>query len=144
MQYAHLTSNLDTILPDPDDQDKKIYRIGDLAGEFNVTLRTLRFYEDRGLLSPERSGSTRLYSQKDRARLKIILLSKRIGFSLIEIQEIMNVSDGALPQNEQLSIVLAKFKSQIDVLKVQRIELEGAMQELDHAISSISDLIQQY
>ncbi len=143
MQYEHLSSNLDRIISDPGDNQKEVYRIGDLASEFGVTLRTLRFYEDRGLLSPERSGSTRLYSQKDRAKLKIILLAKRVGFSLVDIQEIMDISDGSLPTNEQLSIILEKFKGQIDVLKVQRVELEDSMRELDQAISSISALIEQ-
>lgn len=143
MQYQQLSSNLDAIIPESEDAQKDIYRIGDLASEFNVTLRTLRFYEDRGLLSPQRSGSTRLYSQKDRARLKIILLAKRVGFSLLDIQEIMDISDGSLPPKEQLSKVLAKFKGQIDVLKVQRVELENSVAELDNAILSISDLMEQ-
>ena len=76
-----------------DRDDKEVYRIGDLAREFNVSLRTLRFYEDRGLISPERSGSTRLYSVDDRRRLKIILLIKNVGFSLIDIQEFLNLYD---------------------------------------------------
>ncbi len=143
MQYEHLSSNLDKIVPDTDELQKEVYRIGDLASEFDVTLRTLRFYEDRGLLSPQRSGSTRLYSQKDRARLKIILLAKRVGFSLIEIQDIMDISDGNLPEEEQLTRVLTKFKGQISVLKVQRIELENSMQELENVIASIADLIEQ-
>jgi len=143
MQYEHLSSNLDKILPDSDDLQKDVYRIGDLAGEFDVTLRTLRFYEDRGLLSPQRSGSTRLYSQKDRARLKIILLAKRVGFSLIEIQEIMDISDGNLPEKDQLTTVLAKFKGQVSVLKVQRAEMENSMRELESVIASISELIEQ-
>jgi len=143
MQYEHLSSSLDKIVPDSDELQKEVYRIGDLASEFDVTLRTLRFYEDRGLLSPQRSGSTRIYSQKDRARLKIILLAKRVGFSLIEIQDIMDISDGNLPEEEQLTRVLTKFKGQIGVLKVQRIELENSMQELENVIASIADLIEQ-
>ncbi|MCF6322267.1 MAG: MerR family DNA-binding transcriptional regulator [Rhizobiaceae bacterium] len=143
MQYEHLSSNLDKIVPDSDELQKEVYRIGDLASEFDVTLRTLRFYEDRGLLSPQRSGSTRLYSQKDRARLKIILLAKRVGFSLVEIQDIMDISDGNLPEEEQLTRVLSKFKGQINVLKIQRVELENSMQELESVIASIADLIEQ-
>ena len=61
MQYEHLSSHLGVMFPESNSGQKDIYRIGDLASEFGVTLRTLRFYEDRGLLSPQRSGSTRLY-----------------------------------------------------------------------------------
>ena len=143
MQYEYLSSNLDAILPDTEDLNQEVYRIGDLAREFNVTLRTLRFYEDRGLLSPERSRSTRLYSNKDRARLKIILLAKRVGFSLIEIQEILDISDGDQPKDIQLEKILEKFKNQTDVLTVQKVELENSMHELESAISSIGDLIDQ-
>ena len=143
MHNEHLSSNLDAILPDTNESRQDIFRIGDLASEFNVTLRTLRFYEDRGLLSPERSGSTRLYSQKDRARLKIILLAKRVGFSLLEILEIMENTDSALPPVAQLSFVLGKFKNQINALKVQRAELDESMQELDTAIAAIGELIDQ-
>jgi len=141
MHYEFIPSHLDAIVPETDDGQQDIYRIGDLSNEFGVTLRTLRFYEDRGLLSPQRSGSTRLYSPEDRARLKIILLAKKVGFSLIEIQEIMDISDGPLPKNEQLSLVLAKFNGQIDVLKVQRIELDESMRELDRTIASISEAL---
>ena len=143
MQYEYMSSNLDAIIPDAEDLQKEVFRIGDLAREFDLTLRTLRFYEDRGLLSPQRSRSTRLYSQKDRARLKVILLAKRVGFSLIEIQEIMTISDGIQPKEIQLEKVLAKFVNQIDVLKGQQVEVDNSLAELESAIASISDLIEQ-
>lgn len=142
MQYEQFSSSLEDILPDSDDPLKEVYRIGDLANEFQVTLRTLRFYEDRGLIAPQRSGSTRLYSQKDRTRLKIILLAKRIGFSLVEIQEIMNVSDSDISKEEQLVIVMEKFKSQVGVLKVQRVELDDSLRELECVISSMREMIE--
>lgn len=63
-------------------------RIGEMAKMFNVTLRTLRFYEDKGLLSPKRDGSTRLYTRRDRARLKLILLGRKVGFSLRDVKQI--------------------------------------------------------
>ena len=70
-----------------------VYRIGELSKEFDVTLRTLRFYEDKGLLSPRRIGNTRLYSRADRTRLKLILLGKRVGMSLLDVKEILDLYD---------------------------------------------------
>src|SRR6476619_1475956 len=67
--------------------EEEIYTIGDLSREFGVTLRALRFYEDKGLLSPAREGMTRLYSAQDREHLKLILKGKRLGFTLVEIDE---------------------------------------------------------
>lgn len=118
-----------------DETENRIFRIGDLAREFNVTLRTLRFYEDRGLLEPARSGSTRLYSAEDRQRLKLILLAKRVGFSLSEIEEILKYEDQESLTPEKARKLIAKFKGQIPVLKTQRQEVEQALQEVDEAIT---------
>ncbi|NIW86644.1 MAG: MerR family transcriptional regulator, partial [Gammaproteobacteria bacterium] len=70
-----------------------VYSIGDLAREFDVTPRTIRFYEDQGLLSPARSGQNRVYTARDRTRLKLILRGKRLGFSLSEIRDILDLYD---------------------------------------------------
>ena len=72
---------------------KSVFSIGLLAREFDVTTRTIRFYEDQGLLSPRRRGQTRLFDQRDRTRLKLILRGKRLGFSLSEINEIVDMYD---------------------------------------------------
>jgi DNA-binding transcriptional MerR regulator len=80
---------------------RQTYSITQLRREFDVTARTLRFYEDKGLLEPARDGQTRLYSHRDRARLKLILLGKRVGFSLADIKEILdlyNLKDGRFTQ----------------------------------------------
>jgi DNA-binding transcriptional MerR regulator len=74
-------------------QEKDIYSIGDLSREFGVTLRTLRFYEDKGLISPQRRGTTRLYNRRDRARLQLILRGKKVGFSLEDIKEMLDLYD---------------------------------------------------
>ena len=119
-------------------EKKEIYRIGDLAREFDVSLRTLRFYEDRGLISPKRSGSTRLYSNEDRKRLKIIILAKNVGFSLIEIEALLKVYDD--DDNEQdVTYLVGKFKEQFSRLSSQKEELERSMSELSKAISFIED-----
>src|SRR5690242_9080467 len=75
-----------------------VYTIGDLSREFGVTLRALRFYEDKGLLSPAREGLTRLYSAKDREHLKLILKGKRLGFTLVEISDMIAKESGAEPR----------------------------------------------
>ncbi|MFK7903249.1 MAG: MerR family DNA-binding transcriptional regulator [Nitratireductor sp.] len=124
-----------------DTSDQEIFRIGDLAKEFGVTLRALRFYEDRGLLEPKRLGSTRIYSAEDRQRLKMILLSKRIGFSLVEIQEILKVHDAEDLTKEGLEVVLSKFKGQISVLMEQKSETERALEELSDTIKYLEEMV---
>lgn len=116
---------------------KEIYRIGDLAKEFSVTLRALRFYEDRGLIKPRRTGSTRLYTGDDRERLKLILQAKRFGFKLADIQDILKTHDNDSNTKAGLIEITEKFKSQISVLEEQSRELEQAKEEL---ISSIEYL----
>ena len=136
MQQQVSAAGLNALVEDmKNDFDQIVFRIGDLAREFGVTLRALRFYEDRGLLNPKRSGSTRLYSAEDRQRLKLILLAKRFGFSLVEIQEILAVHDNGTFSGECGENILAKFKGQISVLNEQRAELDRALEELDGTIA---------
>lgn len=119
-------------------ETKEIYRIGDLAREFDVSLRTLRFYEDRGLISPQRSRSTRLYTNEDRYRLKVILLAKNVGFSLDDIQDILKVYDDEGEDNsEHITFLSAKFQEQYDRLKAQRAELDESIDALAKAIDSL-------
>ena len=122
-----------------DKDDKEVYRIGDLAREFNVSLRTLRFYEDRGLISPERSGSTRLYSVGDRRRLKIILLIKNVGFSLIDIQEFLNLYDAG-DGDSNSDVIVSKFSEQLEKLKIQRAEIDQSIDDIRNAISHIEQI----
>lgn len=136
---GHL-SQLDSLVSDADDGQEHTYRIGDLAREFDVTLRTLRFYEDRGLISPHREGSTRLYSSSDRARLKIILLAKQVGFSLVDIQELMEIYDRGLGMTNPLGSVLEKFTDQMKVLRTQKAEVEQAIIRLDETIERLREM----
>lgn len=122
----------------PHTESKEVYRIGDLAKEFDVSLRTLRFYEDRGLINPNRAGSTRLYSNDDRTRLTVILLAKNVGFSLIDIQEILNIYDGN-GNEDDLQVIHKKFKEQLAALKVQKFEIETCISDLERAIRTISE-----
>lgn len=136
-----ITRDDDNSLNNSDGSEKDIFKIGDLAKEFGVTLRTLRFYEDRGLITPERSGSTRLYSRNDRGRLKLVLLAKRVGFSLVEIHELMEIYDLGDQNDWHLQLVLDKFKSQMEVLESQKIELDNSIEELGETIASLQDML---
>ncbi len=116
----------------------KTYTIGDLAREFGVTLRTLRFYEDRGLLSPRREGTARIYDARDRARLSVILKGKHLGFTLTEIRAMLaeeRTSDGPSPN---LRLSLDQIEDQIRHLKQQKAEIEEALAELNARRSSLA------
>ena len=94
------------------DEDDYI-RIGDMAKQFGVTLRTLRFYEDKGLLNPKREGNTRLYTRRDVTRLKLILLGRKVGFSLREVKQIMDLYDPESSNVKQLRTLLDKSERQL-------------------------------
>ena len=122
----------------PDDQ---LFRIGDLASEFGVTLRTLRFYEDKGLLQPRRIGVTRLYSRRDRARLKLILLGKRLGFSLEEVRRMIELYDPEGRNKTQLKVALDKGGEQLQRLKEQRVEIDTAIRELEQTMTIVREML---
>src|SRR5215217_678440 len=107
----------------------KTYTIGDLAREFGVTLRTLRFYEDRGLLSPRREGTARIYDARDRARLSVILKGKQLGFTLTEIRAMVAEERGEIPA-ANLKLSLDQVDDQIAHLEQQRGDIEQALVEL--------------
>ncbi|WP_210497049.1 MerR family transcriptional regulator [Microvirga antarctica] len=109
---------------------ERSFTIGDLAREFGVTLRTLRFYEDRGLLSPRREGTSRIYDLRDRDRLSVILKGKQLGFTLTEIRAMLaegRVANGAAAN---LNLSLDKIEDQIRHLEQQRVEIDEALAEL--------------
>jgi DNA-binding transcriptional MerR regulator len=120
---------------------KTTFTIGDLAREFGVTLRTLRFYEDKGLLTPRRQGMNRLYSRRDRARLKLLLLGKRVGFSLNEIKDMLSLYDLKDGQVTQLKVALERFTRQIDVLRRQRADIDEAIQELTRTTEVVAGML---
>jgi len=126
------------------DQDHKtVFTIGELAREFGITLRAIRFYEDKDLLNPRRQGMTRLYSRRDRARLKLILLGKRVGFSLVEIGEMLDLYDLKDGQATQLKVALTKFDEQIAFLDAQRTEIDQALGDLRRAREVVSGMLKQ-
>ncbi len=115
------------------------YSITDLAEEFEVTSRTIRFYEDKGLVEPEREGLTRVYSRSDRARLKLILRGRRLGFSLQEIKKMIDLYNPEAEPTEQLSYTLQKCEAQLEKLKVQREDINEAIDELEAGIADLKD-----
>ncbi len=108
------------------------YTIGELARDYGVTLRTLRFYEDRRLLNPRRNGSARLYSARDRARLETILRGKQLGFTLTEIQSMIAAEEGGASA-PRLVLSPEQIEAQIAHLKKQRTEIDEAIKELEKA-----------
>jgi DNA-binding transcriptional MerR regulator len=114
----------------PGRADAQEYLISDLSREFDVTLRALRFYEDRGLLSPRRIGTMRLYSVQDRARLTVILKGKQLGFTLAEIQEMLDADARGGQSGIDLKLSVEKIDEQIAHLEAQRTEVETAIAEL--------------
>ncbi|WP_262028279.1 MerR family transcriptional regulator [Microvirga sp. Mcv34] len=108
----------------------KFYTIGDLAREFGVTLRTLRFYEDRGLLSPRRDGTARIYDARDRERLSVILKGKQLGFTLTEIRAMVAEERSGAGAAMNLKLSLDQIESQIQHLEQQKKEIEDALAEL--------------
>ena len=107
------------------------FSITDLAQEFDVTTRTIRFYEDQGLLSPSRRGQTRVYSQRDRTRLKLILRGKRLGFSLGEVAGIIDLYDSEPGEVAQLHHFLDKIRERRALLEQQREDIEVTLSELE-------------
>lgn len=109
---------------------ERTYTIRQLCVEFKVTARALRFYEDKGLLSPKRDGMNRVYGYRDRARLTLILRGKRVGLSLSEIREILDLykpEDGGATQNARS---LRKFRERIVAFEAQREDIDHAIEEL--------------
>lgn len=109
------------------------FSISDLAREFGVTTRAIRFYEDKGLLNPARKGLKRLYSRRDRARLKLILRGKRLAFTLDETRELFELYDRAQGEERQLEHYLRIVADKRARLLQQRQDIEAALAELEES-----------
>jgi len=121
--------------------DRDVFTIGELARECGITARTLRFYEEKGLLTPRRDGLERLYSRRDRARLKYVLMGKNVGFSLDEVREMLDLYDVGDGQETQLKVALAKFHERIARLERQRGEIERVIGELRRASETVESML---
>lgn len=106
------------------------YTITELATEFGVTTRTIRHYEDEGLLTPRREGTNRLFSIRDRVRLKLALRGKRLGFSLAEIRELFNLYDLARDEKQQMEEFMTKLARRREMLEQQREDIEVMLNEI--------------
>ena len=111
--------------------DRDIFTIRDLAKEFHVSARTLRFYEEKGLLDPTRRGEQRLYARRDRARLAYVLAGKQVGFS--EVREMLDLYDLGDGQVTQLKVALTKFGERIERLERQKSDIDRVVAELTRA-----------
>jgi len=109
---------------------ERLYSVTELAKELEITTRTLRFYEDRGLVTPQRAGTTRIYSRRDRARMILILRGKRLGFTLREIKDYLDLYDLDHSQSEQLRVLAVAVDERIARLEKQRLALEETLTEL--------------
>jgi len=107
-----------------------LYSITELAGELGISTRTIRFYETKKLLSPDRVGNTRVFRKRDRARLLLILRGKRLGFSLRDISEYLSLYDADETQAHQMALLRAKVNERLALLESQKQDLETTIAEL--------------
>ena len=113
------------------------HSIGELCDEFGVTARALRFYEDEALIAPERRGTTRLYSERDRARLAWILRGKRVGLSLNDIKELLDLYDLGDGRKTQRLATVERCQAQADKLAAQRVDIDATINELNKFIALV-------
>ena len=126
---ADLAAGLEAGAP----RGRDVFTIRDLTKEFGVSARTLRFYEEKGLVDPGRRGEQRLYSRRDRARLAYVLAGKAVGFSLEEVREMLDLYDVGDGQVTQLKVALRKFGERIARLERQKAEIDHVIAELTRA-----------
>ena len=113
-----------------EEKERAEYSIGDLSREFDVTPRAIRFYEDQGLISPRREGQRRIYTPRDRTRLKLTLRGKRLGLTLSEIRELIDMYEPGRDERPQLKRFLAVLHSHRESLLQQRADLEAQLSEI--------------
>lgn len=122
---------------------KDHYSIGELCEEFAVTARALRFYEDEALIAPERRGTQRLYSERDRSRLAWILRGRRVGLSLADIKELLDLYDVGDGRRTQRLATIERCQAQADKLKRQRVDIDATIKELEDFIALVKSKDQE-
>jgi DNA-binding transcriptional MerR regulator len=123
-------------IPAKDDRDE--FSISEMCAEFGVTARALRFYEDEGLISPRRQGLARIYSHRDRARLAWILRGKRVGFSLADIREMIDLYDVNDGRRVQREVTIQKCTDRVAFLNAQKRDIDAAVAELTEFIAMLN------
>ena len=126
-----------------DDGGGKTYSIGELADEFGVTSRALRLYEEEGLLDPERDGTRRIYNERNRVRLRLILRGKRLGWSLAEIRESFDLYDSDQGEEAQLELMLTKLAERRELLIRQKRDVEHALAEVERLAADAGNALDE-
>ena len=114
----------------PESENRDLFAIADLAREFGISTRAIRFYEAKGLLNPERVGATRVFRRRDRARLMLILRGKRLGFSLRDISEYLSLYDADRTQRAQVNLLVDMVDQRVQMLEQQLADLQTTIGEL--------------
>lgn len=125
------------------DAERRTYSIGDMCDDFGVTARALRFYEDEQLIAPERRGTTRLYTDRDRARLTWILRGKRVGFSLNDIRELLDLYDVGDQRHTQMVATLDRCRERVAILERQKVDIDATIAELNDFCAVLNETLDQ-
>jgi DNA-binding transcriptional MerR regulator len=122
---------------------QELYTVNQLAAELGVTARAIRFYEAKGLIAPRRAGTTRVFDRRDRARLMLVLRGKRLGFSLAEVREFLDLYDTDRTQAAQVRLLLARTRTRITELEAQRRDLDQTLGELREVERQAQDSLRE-